>query len=155
MNKHLAIGLALLIILPACNLDYLVGSGDRTYVSVRYQLSGGIAGIFHEMTINANGYAHVKVVTIPGNKDFTVRLSPQQLQTIKTTLATAIPQLPAEYTPDQPVADDFSLVLTLTDRNNNTSVYTAAAMYNAPEGYQLIQTVFEQVIQQLFDNTDR
>lgn len=155
MNRHLATVLALLlIILPACNLD-LVSSGDKSYVSVRYQLGGGIAGILHEMTIYANGNARVKLISIPGDRDFTTRLSQQQLQTIKTTLAIALPQLPPEYTPDPPVADDFSLVLTLTDRNGTTTLYTAEAMYNAPEGYQRIQTVFEQIIQQLIDKTDR
>lgn len=142
------------MLLPACNVN-LVSSGDKTYVSVTYQLGGGIAGIYHEMTIDANGNARVKLINIPGNSFFTTRLSQHQLRDIKTALAIALPQIPGDYTPDQPVADGFSLTLSLRDTNNKTTLYTATAMYNAPEGYQHIQTVFEQVIQQLFDKTER
>lgn len=149
LKPAMSMGAVVLLLLAACEVD-LLSSRDGTSVTITYQLSGGIAGSFHEVVVYEQGKVKVTLRGIPRDADFVRSLTSQQHRELKSAVATAVAQIHGNHEPALPPADDFALSITIRDVKRKTEkTYTASAMYDAPEGYQQLQKTFEALIVKL------
>lgn len=80
--------------------------GRQAAVLVRYERTGGFAGIREVLTVRRSGSA--TVVRLRGSGETTIRLSCARLRALRTALVRArFASLAPVYVPDTPVSDGF------------------------------------------------
>jgi hypothetical protein len=138
-----------LLLLTGCWSSPTGSSSSLAYLE--YNRVGGIAGINEILSISQDGAFRYTGVLYTEDSPFTGVLSAGEMKEIRFFVETEMARIKGDFYPDQPIADDFQIALSVTDEKGRITKVTAYGLHDAPAAYQRIHTIFSGLVTRLLE----